>query len=207
MNRTKLVVHTHESLRTGIWNLTGSNPSKGDLSLQTAPLNSTTHLFEILRPLTSSLPGTLVFLRPEKLFNMSQFCRIIREKNINVLFLHSNHVKDFIDHFGHEDNNVRLIFSFGSDEFRTKKQLSQIKSLSPSTRVFSIFNTDETNAALEYEIMDTNELSLLSMGSPLPYFHCLLINDNKERQIIPSSDTQSLGQICLTGLSSVYLSD
>ena len=210
MNRTTLTVHTHRSLRTGIQNLVESDRRQADLVLPTAPLESPTHLVEILLPLTNSAPGTLVLLPPGNLSNTFQLCRTIREKNINVLFLHANVLDELIDYLegnGSADRNVfehvRIIWSFVSDEFRAKKQLSKIKSFAPSTRIVSVFSMDESNAALASEIEDNNELKLLPIGSPLPHYDCVLVDENRDRQIITPSDTKSLGQIHLAGLNEI----
>lgn len=158
--------------------------------------------------------GTLVLLPSRATSNMTRFCKTIKDKQITILFTNSSLLEKLLEYF--ELNNVernetlkRVRILWISNELSKLKSLAKIKSYSSQTRIFLRFGINETSAAIGREIKETidelADLSILSIGRSLAEYRCLLLDENNDRKIISTSDTDSVGQIYLAGIISYIL--
>ena len=111
-----------------------------------------TNWFEILMPLMTNPPGTVVLIPDETSSNIERFAEIIAEKNITVLFFDLPLVKNFVDYLEeknknrqHEQNLQSIRTLWITNESPSVELVHRIKNLFPSIRILYLSGLEQPN--------------------------------------------------------------
>ena len=203
-DQPSIIVHTHRSVSVGIENMFLSNRATRDIVLLVTPPPWSIHLFEILMPFVATYPGTLILTHVKEKSTLPDWCEMIQNKHITSLFMNcmllaglTNSLNETNGNILHALQHVRLMWTTGDPE--VAQQLSIIKRFLPSIHTYFIFGMNETNAALGYEVEQFYDTRENPMGYPLKHYQSLLIDEKNDREVIPITNTQTIGHLYLSG--------
>lgn len=166
------------------------------------------HLFEILPPLISVYPGTVVLAQVGDNINPAHVAMTIKKKYITILTISESLLKVLLEYFEVTNNvsdkilgKLRVIWPIG--EASKPQHLIKLKSFAPQARIFKTYGLSETHAPLggyiEHSVNELSKLTVLPLGPLLAGYKCLIINEDDGQMISPSNPGK-IGQIYISGI-------